>query len=342
MKAICIAAPKELAVIDIAEPGDPGPGQAVVKTHRMGVCGTDYSSYLGKFPFFDYPRIPGHELGVEVVAVEEGVTNVKVGDKCSVEPYMNCGECFACRHGNINCCSTLEVIGIMSDGGLCERFAIRADKLHPSTKMSYEQLALVETLAIGCHANNRATAEPDSHVLLVGAGPIGLSVLEFVRLTGAKITVMDMVQARLDFCKQSYGIENLIQFGSGDEEEQMRAITGGDMYSVIYDATGNKHSMVNAIGNLAPQGRLVFVGVTTDEIVFPHPRMHRREASLISTRNAKSEDFPYIIDLIEKGTINTDPWITHRSTFNRVIDEFEEFTKPESGVLKAIVDVTAM
>ena len=308
----------------------------------MGVCGTDYSSYLGKFPFFDYQRIPGHGMGVEVVAVGEGVTNVKVGDKCSVEPYMNCGECFACRSGNINCCSTLDVIGIMSDGGLCERFAIRADKLHPARKMSYEQLALVETLAIGCHANNRATAEPDSHVLLVGAGPIGLSVLEFVRLTGAKITVMDMVQARLDFCKQSYGIENLIQFGSGDEEEQMRAITGGDMYSVIYDATGNKQSMVNAIGNLAPQGRLVFVGVTTDEIVFPHPKMHRREASLISTRNAKSEDFPYIIDLIEKGTINTDPWITHRSTFNRVIDEFEEFTKPESGVLKAIVDVTAM
>ena len=161
----------------------------------------------------------------------------------------------------------------MSDGGLCERFAIRADKLHPATKMSYEQLALVETLAIGCHANNRATAEPDSHVLLVGAGPIGLSVLEFVRLTGAKITVMDMVQARLDFCKQSYGIENLIQFGSGDEEEQMRAITGGDMYAVIYDATGSKNSMVNAIGNLAPQGRLVFVGVTTDEIVFPHPKI---------------------------------------------------------------------
>ena len=342
MKAICIAAPKELAVIDIAEPGDPGPGQAVVKTHRMGVCGTDYSSYLGKFPFFDYPRIPGHELGVEVVAVEEGVTNVKVGDKCSVEPYMNCGECFACRHGNINCCSTLEVIGIMSDGGLCERFSIRADKLHPSTKMSYEQLALVETLAIGCHANNRATAQPGMHVLLIGAGPIGLSVLEFVRLTGATITVMDMVQARLDFCQKNYGIENLIRFGAGDEQEKMKAFTGGDMYSVIYDVTGNKHSMVNAIENLAPQGRLVFVGVTPDELVFPHPKMHRREATLISTRNAKSEDFPYIIDLIESGTLNTDPWVTHRSTFSRVIDEFEQFTKPESGVLKAVVDVTAM
>jgi len=342
MKAITIQAPKQLAVIDIAEPGDPGPGQAVVKSHRMGICGTDYSSFLGKFPFFDYPRIPGHELGVEVVAVGDGVTNVQVGDKCSVEPYMNCGECVACRHGNINCCSTLDVIGIMSDGGLCERFAIRADKLHPATKMSYEQLALVETLAIGCHANNRATAEPDTHVLLIGAGPIGLSVLEFVRLTGAKITVMDMVQSRLDFCKKSYGIENLILFGSGDEQEQMKALTDGDMYSVIYDATGNKHSMVAAIGNLMPTGRLVFVGVTTDDLVFPHTRMHRPEAMLISTRNAKSEDFPYIIDLIESGTINTDPWITHRTSFNQVIDEFEQFTKPESGVLKAVVDVTAM
>ena len=155
MKAIRLEEPKNFQYVEIADPGQPGPGQVLVRTHRMGVCGTDLSGWLGKFPFFKYPRIPGHELGVEVLATGEGVTNVAPGDRCSVEPYMNCGKCFACRRGHGNCCCTLNVIGVMIDGGICERFLIRADKLHPSKKLSYEQLALVETLAIGCHATDR-------------------------------------------------------------------------------------------------------------------------------------------------------------------------------------------
>ncbi len=121
----------------------------------MGICGSDISGYLGKMPFFRYPRIPGHELGVEVLEVGAGVTHVHPGDRCSVEPYMNCGVCYACRKGNSNCCEKLNVIGVMIDGGLCERFLMRADKLHPSTTLSFDQLALVETLAIGCHATDR-------------------------------------------------------------------------------------------------------------------------------------------------------------------------------------------
>jgi alcohol dehydrogenase len=342
MKAIQLNAPKEFEIVDMDAPGDPGPGQAIVKTHRMGICGTDYSCYLGKFPFFAYPRIPGHELGVEVLAIGSGVSNVKVGDRCSVEPYMNCGLCFACRQGSTNCCSSLNVIGVMTDGGLCEQFAIRADKLHPSRHLNYEQLALVETLAIGCHASHRGDAQQGQHVLVIGAGPIGLSAIEFVRLTGAKITVMDRVQSRLDFCKNNYAIENLIQFGSSDEQAQMKKLTDGDMYSVIIDATGNQHSMVAAISSLAPTGRLVYVGITTEDLVFAHPKMHRPEASLLASRNALPGDFTRIIGLIEDGTINTAPWITHQTTFKSVIEEFDTFTKPESGVLKAVIDVTAI
>ncbi len=159
MKAIRLEGPRSLQHVEIPDPSPLGPGQAMVRTHRMGICGTDYSSYLGKMPFFAYPRIPGHELGVEVVDVGEGVTNVSVGDRCSVEPYLNCGRCYACRRGSSNCCVSLDVIGVMSDGGLCERFVIRADKLHPSPTLAYEQLALVETLAIGCHACDRGAPQ---------------------------------------------------------------------------------------------------------------------------------------------------------------------------------------
>lgn len=342
MRAIRLEEPKHFEYIEIDEPSQPAAHEALVRTHRMGICGTDYSGYLGKMPFFRYPRIPGHELGVEVLAVGSDVHNVKPGDRCSVEPYMNCGTCYACRKGNSNCCETLNVIGVMIDGGLCEKFLIRADKLHPSKQLTYEQLALVETLAIGCHATDRGAPTEEDHVLLIGAGPIGLATLEFTRLTGAKITVMDMVQSRLDFCRTTYGIQNTVLFsGDGSEVEQMREITGGDMYAVVTDATGNQHSMSNALQYVAHTGSLVYVGITTQEIHFPHPVLHRPEMTIKGSRNALPRDFTRIINLIEEGTINTDPWITHRTSFGDVVNQFDSFTRPETGVIKAVIDVTA-
>jgi 2-desacetyl-2-hydroxyethyl bacteriochlorophyllide A dehydrogenase len=340
MRAIQIAEPKTMRRIEIDEPGRPGPGQALVRTHRMGVCGTDVSCYLGKFPFFDFPRIPGHELGVEVLEVGDGVTNVRAGDRCSVEPYMNCGKCFACRRGAGNCCANLKVIGVMMDGGLCDRFILRAEKLHSSKKLTMEQLALVETLAIGCHANDRGALPDGEHALIIGLGPIGLATLEFARLTAAKISVMDMNEQRLEFVRRNYGIENTIHFKSDDSElPRMRELTDGDMYSVVTDATGNKHSMSGALKYLAPTGTLVYVGITTEEVAFRHPVLHRPEATIKASRNALPPDFTRIIGLIENGTINTDPWITHRTSFDDVISQFDSFTRPETGVLKAMIEL---
>ncbi|MFM7930505.1 MAG: zinc-binding alcohol dehydrogenase family protein [Pirellula sp.] len=340
MRAIQIVEPKKLREISIDNPGTPGPGQALVRTHRMGVCGTDVSCYLGKFPFFDFPRIPGHELGVEVLQVGSGVSNVQPGDACSVEPYMHCGTCYACRKGASNCCLSLKVIGVMTDGGLCESFLIRADKLHPSKKLSMDQLALVETLAIGCHASHRSGSSPQDRVLIIGAGPIGIATLEFVRLTGAQTTVMDMNASRLDFVRSSYGIDRLIQVAPNDPGiDAAKGYTQGDMYSVVIDATGNRYSMSGAFQFVAPTGRLVYVGITQDEIVFKHPALHRPEVTLLASRNALPSDFPYIIGLIEAGTIKTDPWITHRIDFDHVLKDFDSFTRPESGVLKAIIEV---
>lgn len=341
MRAIRLEEPKHFEYVDIAEPSAPGPRQVLVQTDRMGICGTDYSCYLGKFPFFDYPRIPGHELGVTVLEIGEGVVNVAPGDRCSVEPYMNCGHCYACRKGSTNCCTTLSVIGVMEDGGLCDRFVVRADKLHPSQELSLEQLALVETLAIGCHATDRGGSEEGDQVLIIGAGPIGLATLEFTRLTGAKITVMDMVESRLEFCERQYGVQHTIQFkGDGSELDLMREYTDGDMYAVVTDATGHQGSMSNALKYVAHTGTLVYVGITTEEIVFKHTALHRPEMTIKSSRNAVPKDFTRIIGLIRTGVIDTDPWITHRTSFDDVVGEFESFTRPESGVIKAIIEVT--
>ncbi|MGY8767057.1 MAG: zinc-binding alcohol dehydrogenase family protein [Pirellulales bacterium] len=341
MRAIRLDQPKEFVHINLPEPDAPQAGEALLRTHRMGVCGTDVGSYLGKFPFFSYPMIIGHELGVEVLEVGPGVTNVKPGDKCSVEPYINCGTCYACRRGFTNCCETNQTLGVMCDGGLSERFVLRADKLHPSQSLSYEQLALVETLAIGCHAANRGECHEGDHVLVIGAGPIGLSAIEFVRLTGAQVTVMDMVQSRLDFCQKTYGIQNLIQFQSPEQTlvEAMR-ITGNDRYALVIDATGNPHSMTGAIQYVAQTGTLVYVGITNQELTFQHGIFHKPEMTLKASRNALPADFTRIIQLIEDGTINTDPWITHRTSFDQMIEDFPTFTQPESGVIKAVVEVT--
>lgn len=340
MRAIRLEQPRRFEYVDVDAPGAPSPGQALVATHRMGICGTDYSGYLGKMPFFRYPRVPGHELGVTVLETGPGVTSVAPGDRCSVEPYMNCGGCFACRSGNPNCCESLEVIGVMIDGGLCERFLVRADKLHASRRLTFEQLALVETLGIGCHATDRGNPVEGTDVLIIGAGPIGLATLEFTRLTGATITVMDQVESRLDFCRNRYGIENTVVFENPKSAlEQLRDITGGDLYSVVTDATGNPASMSGALNYVAHTGTLVYVGITTEKIEFPHPALHRPEMTIKGSRNALPRDFGRIIRLIEDGTIDTEPWITHRTPFERVVEEFESYTHPDSGVIKAIVEV---
>ena len=338
MRAICLQEPKHFEYVDVPEPTSPGPGQALVRTHVMGICGTDTGGYLGKMPFFRYPRIPGHELGVEVLEVGSDVTNVAAGDRCSIEPYMNCGTCFACRRGRGNCCENLNVIGVMVDGGLCDRFLIRADKLHPSSQLSFEQLALVETLAIGCHACDRGNSQPDDKVLIIGAGPIGLATLEFVRLTGAEITVMDMQLSRLQFCQQVYGVPHVIEAHGDDSDlEQVLKVTAGDKYAVVIDATGHNKSMSSALRYVAHSGAIVYVGITTQEVSFPHPVLRRPEITMMGSRNALPRDFGRIIRLIEEGVIDTQPWITHRTTFDRMVDDFESFTRPETGVIKAIV-----
>src|SRR5438876_3712224 len=192
MKALCLESPKHWKCIDIEAPRKPNAGEALVRVHNVGICGTDISGYLGKMPFFSYPRIPGHELGVEVLDVGPDVTNVRAGDRCAVEPYINCQTCYACRRGHTNCCEKHQTLGVHCDGGLRPRFVVPARKLHVSRKLTFEQLALVETLAIGCHAVHRSALQSDESCLIIGAGPIGLSTLEFVKLTGARTLMLDV------------------------------------------------------------------------------------------------------------------------------------------------------
>jgi alcohol dehydrogenase len=338
MKALSLDSPGNWKRVDIHPPEKPGPGEALVRVHQVGICGTDLSGYLGKMPFFSYPRIPGHELGVEVLEIGEGVVNIAVGDRCSVEPYINCQQCYACRRGHTNCCENHQTLGVHCDGGLRPRFLVPARKLHASRTLGFEQLALVETLAIGCHAVNRSGLVEGESCLIIGAGPIGLSTLEFAKLTGAKVIVLDLEEKRLEFCRRVMGVPHTIKL-SDSLEQELRDLTDGHLPDVVIDATGNRASMSNAFRYITHAGRLVFVGITTEEVQFRHPVFHKPEGTLLCSRNALSADFTRIIELIEAGTLDTGPWITHRVGFDEVPDAFASFILPETGVIKAVVAV---
>lgn len=329
-------------MIDIEEPATPGPDEALVQVHRVGVCGTDIGGYLGKFPFFSYPRIPGHELGVEVLEVGSEVTHLKRGDRCAVEPYLNCRKCYSCRRGFTNCCEHHKTLGVMCDGGLTPRIVLPARKLHLASGLSFDQAALVETLAIGCHAVNRGAPCAGEHVVVIGAGPIGLSALEFVKLSGATPIVLDINAGRLEFVREKMGVQNTILLqGNESDVTRLAALTNNQMADLVIDATGNNVSMTRAFEFAAFAGRIVYVGITQQNLDFPHaPIVHRRELTILASRNALSADFSRIIKLIEGGKIDTNPWITHHALFDNVPAVFPDWIKPDSGVIKAVIDLT--
>ncbi len=328
MKALCLTQPEQFEFIEMPEASAPSPGEALVSIRSVGICGTDISGYLGKMPFIDCPRILGHELGVEVITVGDGVTNVKPGDRCSVEPYLNCGACHACIQGKTNCCESLRVLGVHTDGAMLERMILPAHKLHPANTLSFEQLALVETLAIGCHAVNRAAIRSDEDVLIIGAGPIGLTVLEFARLTGAPITVMELNETRRFFVMQNYPSVSVIE-----------SLPDNACAQVIFDATGHPESMARALKFARFTGRLIFVGITKEPVLLDDPLFHRRELTLLASRNAVASDFPRILSLIASGQIDTQPWITHRCSLEELPSQMPEYAKLGSNVVKAVVSI---
>ena len=254
---------------------------------------------------------------------------------------MNCQECFACRNGNTNCCESLEVIGVHKDGGMCEQFVLPARKLHPSEKLTLDQLALVETLGIGCHCVDRAATCEGEKVLVIGAGPIGLAVIEFLKVAKAKITVMDMNETRLAFCKDRLGVDHTVVFKGDDTEvERLKEVNGGELPTTVIDATGSHVSMSNAFQYAAFTGQVVYVGITTQELTFKHVTIHRPELTVMASRNAVPSDFTRIIKLIEDGVIDTTPWLSHSAGYDEFVGEFQNWLKPETGVIKAILHMT--
>jgi len=344
MKTIILEAPGRFVITETEPPGSPGLCEVLVRVHRVGICGTDLHSYKGDQAFLEYPRILGHELAVEIVELgpSEQDHNFRVGDVCTVEPYLNCGHCSACRHGKTNCCRSLKTLGVHTDGGMRELILLPLHKLHKAPSAPLDQLALVEMLCIGAHGVRRAqTDEPfvaGEPVLVIGAGPIGLSAIQFASLAGAQVIGMEMSDKRIEFASRHLGVQDWID-PRQEPLTRLRQLCGGDLPRTVIDATGNARSMSQAYQYVEQGGKLVFLGIVQADVAIPDPELHRRELTVFASRNATRQDFAHVIDSIETGKVNVGPWITQRVDAAQMIEEFPNWLNPEYGVVKAMLEL---
>jgi 2-desacetyl-2-hydroxyethyl bacteriochlorophyllide A dehydrogenase len=337
MKSIVCVQPDEFKLVETEVPV-PQAGEARVRIKRIGICGTDLHAFKGNQPFFSYPRVLGHELSGIVEAIGANVSDFNVGDQVAVMPYLECGTCIACRNGKTNCCTNMLVLGVHIDGGMREFIAIPADHLLHTEGLTLDQSAILEPLSIGAHAVRRSELKQGEFVLVIGGGPIGLGVMALAKHRGAKVIAMDINEERLEIAKSWAGVDYTVN-ALNEPKESLVEITGGDFPTIVFDATGNTRSMTDAFQYVAHGGKLIYVGLVKTDISFSDPEFHKKEMTLMGSRNATREDFELVLQAVKSGAIDANRYITHRSRFDQMIDRFEAWLKPESKVVKAMVEL---
>ena len=309
--------------------------QALLKVHRVGICGTDLHAYSGNQAFFTYPRILGHELACEVLEIGENPQNIKAGDRVIIMPYVSCGSCFACSQGKTNCCSNIRVLGVHADGGMQQQFAVRTDLLIPAGNLSFEDMAIVEPLAIGAHAIRRANVVAGETIVVIGCGPIGIGLMKLAQIKGAEVIALDVDEARLEFVKNEIGVKHVVKV-SNTAVEEVSKITNTNLASAVFDCTGNKRALESGINYMSHGGSYVLVGLSKGELVFSHPAIHAKESTIMCSRNATLEDFDFVIANLDK--FPTKAFVTHQVDFTDMIENFDSWLDPKTKVIKAMVN----
>jgi 2-desacetyl-2-hydroxyethyl bacteriochlorophyllide A dehydrogenase len=296
----------------------------------VGICGTDLHAFEGAQPFFTYPRILGHELAVEVIEAGAQAGDFRAGDRCAVNPYVTCGDCAACRRGKTNCCAKMCVIGVHADGGMRDRMLLPAKHLYKCQQLAPARIPLVETLGVGIHAVGRAAPEAGERAIVIGAGPIGLSVIEFLRLAGCDIGVVEKMPERLEFASRHHGLKRA--YPSHEDARQEEPST------LVFDCTGDRASMEGAIHLVQQGGKLVFVGIVNDQISLFDPDLHRREATILASRNSTPVEHHRVLDLMESGTIDVSAWPMECAAPHSMEQRFPVWLRREAGIVKAVIE----
>lgn len=338
MQVVVCSKPNEMALTDRPTP-ECAPGKAMLKIRRVGICGTDIHAYGGNQPYFEYPRVLGHELAGEVVEVADNASLHLLGKQAYVIPYLHCGECRACQQHKPNCCQNMQVIGVHRDGGMAEYLAVPTTHLVVSETLNIDQLALVECMAIGAHAVRRSVLQADELAVIVGAGPIGMGVLQVAKSQGARILMVDTNPSRLNFCRDVLGADAIANPQEVDIATQISDLNDGALADVVFDATGNPHAMQAGFNLAGHGGRYVLVSVVKADITFSDPDFHKKELTLIGSRNATREDFDCVVSLMESGGINAEAMITHRASLADVPTQMPLWCDPANQVIKAMISI---
>ncbi|CAM7601612.1 zinc-binding alcohol dehydrogenase family protein [Citrobacter sedlakii] len=327
--------PKKL-IVKKTEIPIPARYEALIKIKNVGICGTDIHAWGGNQPFFNYPRVLGHEICGDIVALGEKVTHLKVGQQVAVIPYVACQQCPACLSGRTNCCEHISVIGVHQDGGFGEYLSVPETNLLLAEDIEPEAAALIEPYAISAHAVRRAAIAPGEQVLVVGAGPIGLGAAAIAKADGAQVVVADTSPARREHVATRLGLP-VVDPSATDFDAQLRAQFDGALAQKVLDATGSAHAMNNAVNLIRHGGTIVFVGLFKGDLQFSDPEFHKKETTLMGSRNATPEDFAKVGRLMAEGKLTAEMMLTHRYPFSQLAGIFEREVINNRELIKGVI-----
>lgn len=337
MKTVLINKPFEIAVTDTPKP-EVKEGEALLKILYCGICGADVASYTGNQPFTTYPRIPGHEFSAEIVSIPENDKGLKAGDIVTANPYFNCGECYSCRRGFVNCCTDNKTMGVQRDGSFCEYVAMPVERIYQGKGLSAKELALVEPFTIGYHAVNRAPVKSTDKVLVVGAGPIGLFALISAINKGAEVYVADILDGRLQKALE-FGAKGVINSAKTDIKEEAMKITGGDGFDCCIEACGQSVTFLNCIDCCAFAGNIILIGNGKKETTFLHSILLKKELNVYGSRNSYPTDFKDVIDLISSGKVDVLKMVSDIYPMDRADEAFKALANNKGDLCKVLVKI---
>lgn len=337
MKTVLINKPFEIAVVDTEKPVVKE-GEALLKILYGGICGADVASYTGNQPFTTYPRIPGHEFSAEIVSIPENDRGLKAGDIVTCNPYFNCGECYSCERGFVNCCTDNKTMGVQRDGSFCEYVAMPIERIYDGKGLSAQKLALVEPFTISYHALNRAKVKKGDKVLVVGAGPIGLFALISAVEKGAEVYVADILDGRLKKALD-FGAKGVINSKENNIVEKAMEITGGNGFDVCVEACGSSVTFLNCIDCAAFAANIILIGNGKRETTFLHSILLKKELNVFGSRNSLKSDFMDVIDIIASGRVDVMKMVSDIYPMDKADDAFKALANNQGDLCKVLVNI---
>lgn len=337
MKAIVIPNPNEIEIREVPMP-EVKEGEALLKIKYVGICGADVASFTGNQPFTTYPRIPGHEFSAEIVEIPENDRGLRKGDIVTCNPYFNCGGCYSCERGYVNCCTDNQTMGVQRDGAFCEYIAMPVERIYDGKGLSAEELALIEPFSISQHAISRAEIKENDSVLIIGAGPIGLFALLAAKQKCKKIVVADILDNRLNLAEE-YGADAVVNTKNQSLEEFTKEFTNGNGFDVCIEACGAPETFLGCIENAAFAANIILIGNGKRETVFNHSILLKKELNIHGSRNALKEDFLNNIDTVASEKADVMKMVSGIYDMDNALDAFRALANNDGTLAKLLIKI---